>query len=320
MPIQELFSSYQNELSSFFSLVNVKEAESVFHAFRECRGLLFFSGVGKSSFVAKKIASTMTATGTRASFISPTEAMHGDVGIISSEDLFIGISNSGEADEIISLIPYIRKKGAKVVAMSSNPASRLVKNADLRMILPESNEICPYNISPTVSAISQIIVGDVLAMALMKHRQFSLDEYAQNHPAGTLGKRITLKVSDLMIREPNVPFCFETDTLMGSLVELSDKRAGCLLVIDGNKKLLGIFTDGDLRRALQKFGPEVMSLKMGDLMTRGGRFIHPEVFAWEAMKIMEQNKQSPIMVLPVIDQDKQVLGLLKLHDILQSGL
>lgn len=319
MPIQELFSNYQSELSSFFSLVNIKEAEAVFHAFRDCRGLLFFSGVGKSSFVAQKIASTMTATGTRASFISPSEAMHGDVGIVSPQDLFIGISKSGESDELLNLIPYVKKKGAKVVAFSSNAASRLVQNSDLKMILPDANEVCPLNISPTVSTISQIIVGDVLAMALMKHRQFSLDEYALNHPGGALGKRITLKVSDLMIREPNIPFCFEHDTLMGSLVELSDKKAGCLLVINEKKELLGIFTDGDLRRALQKHGSDVMSLKMKDLMTKSGRFIEPEVLAWDAMKMME-NKQSPIMVLPVVNQDKKVLGLLKLHDILQSGL
>jgi arabinose-5-phosphate isomerase len=320
MPIQELLSNYQNELASFFSLVNVKEAEGVFHAFRDCRGLLFFSGVGKSSFVAKKIASTMTATGTRASFISPTEAMHGDVGIVSSEDLFIGISKSGEADELLNLVPYIKKKGAKVVAISSNGASRLAKAADFRMILPEANEVCPLNISPTVSTISQIIVGDVLAMALMKHREFSLDDYALNHPGGSLGKKITLRVSDLMIREPNLPFCYEETTLMSSLVELSDKRAGCLLVIDSKKKLLGIFTDGDLRRALQKLGSDVLNRPMGELMTRGGRLTAPDVLAWDAMKMMEQNKQSPIMVLPVVDHDMQVLGLLKMHDILQSGI
>lgn len=320
MPIQELFLNYQTELSSFFSQVNVKEAEAVFHAFRDCRGLLFFSGVGKSSFVAKKIASTMTATGTRASFISPAEAMHGDVGIVSSEDFFIGISNSGESDELLNLIPYIKKKGAKVVAFSSNATSRLVQSADLKMILPDSNEVCPLNISPTVSTISQIIVGDVLAMALMKHREFSLDDYALNHPGGSLGKRMTLRVSDLMIREPNIPFCYENNTLMSSLVELSDKKAGCLLIIDEKKELLGIFTDGDLRRSLQKLGSDVLNRPMGELMTRGGRSIGPDVLAWDAMKFMEQNKQSPIMVVPVVDTNRQVLGLLKMHDILQAGL
>lgn len=320
MPIQELFSNYQTELTTFFSLVNIGEAEVVFHAFRDCRGVIFFSGVGKSSFVAKKIAGTMTATGTRASFISPTEAMHGDIGIVTPQDLFVGISKSGEADELVNLIPYVRKKGAKVVAFSSNGASRLAQSADLKMILPEGNEVCPYNISPTVSTISQIIVGDVLAMALMKQRQFSLDDYALNHPAGSLGKRITLRVADLMIRAPNIPFCLEEDTLMESLVEFSDKKAGCLLVVDAAKKLLGIFTDGDLRRSLQKHGPEVMNLKMGDLMTKGGRFTAPDVLAWDAMKLMEQNKELPITVLPVIDHDKRVHGLLKLHDVLQAGL
>lgn len=320
MPIQDLLHNYQTELTTFFSQVDVKEAESVFHAFRACRGLLFFSGVGKSSFVAKKIASTMTATGTRASFISPNEAMHGDVGIVSANDIFIGISKSGEADELLNLIPYIRNKGAKVVAFSSNSSSRLVKTADLRMILPNEREVCPYNISPTVSTISQIIVGDVLAMALMKDRQFSLDDYAMNHPAGTLGKRITVRVSDLMIREPYIPFCKSTDSLMESLVELSDKRAGCLLVIDDEKKLLGIFTDGDLRRALQNKGPDVLHCQMGDLMTKGGRSTSAHLLAWEAMQMMEENKKSPIMVLPVVDDNKKILGLLKMHDILQSGI
>lgn len=320
MSLMQLFNTYNSELNSFFSKLEHEEVDTVFRALKECKGLIFFCGVGKSALVAEKMAVTMTATGTRAVYIGPLAAMHGDIGLLTEKDVFVAISKSGETDELLNLFPYVRNKGARIIAMTSNPQSRIAKAADLRLNLPVDKELCPFNMAPTVSTTTQMIVGDALAIALMQDRQFSLDEYAMNHPAGTIGKRITVKVRDLMLRGSQVPLASPKDKLIDTLVELSNKRAGCVLVIDQNEILLGIFTDGDLRRALQKHGSSVLELPLETLMTPGGRFIGPDALAWEAMKLMENNQKSPIMVLPVVDNTRKVLGLIKMHDILQSGI
>lgn len=317
--IQELLNKYRAEINFFFENVDPEKLEEVFNTFKECKGLLIFSGVGKSALVAEKIAVTMTATGTRALFIPPIEAMHGDVGLVSSQDLFIAISKSGETEELLNLLPYIRNKGAKIISMSSNPKSQLAEAADLQIEIPFQNELCPFNMAPTVSTTCQTILGDVLAVALMQNKKFTLDEYAMNHPAGTIGKRITVRVRNLMIEGDLIPFCRPDNTLIEILVELSNKRAGCVLVVDENKKFLGIFTDGDLRRALQKFESDVLHRKVSELMTKSARFTNPDTLAWDALKVME-NQKSPIMVLPVLDEENHVVGILKLHDILQSGI
>lgn len=319
MMIQRLLDKYQGELTLFFDKVDVSAFEKLFTVCKGCKGLLIFSGIGKSALVAEKIAVTMTATGTRALFIPPIEAMHGDVGIISDQDIFIAISKSGETEELLNLLPYVRNKGAKIVSLTSNSKSRLAEAADLQLVIPFHQELCPFNMAPTISTACQTIFGDVLAIALMESKQFTLDEYAMNHPAGTIGKRITVKVKNLMIEGSLIPLCNPNDQLINVLVELSDKKAGCVLVVDENKKLLGIFTDGDLRRALQKFGPTVMNQSLSQLMTPSSRFTHPEVLAWDALKMME-NQKSPITVLPVLDDDHEVVGLLKLHDILLTGI
>lgn len=318
--IQRLLDKYREELSLFFEKVDVGSFEKLLTLCQACKGLLILSGIGKSALVAEKIAVTMTATGTRALFIPPIEAMHGDVGIISNQDIFIAISKSGETEELLNLLPYVRNKGAKIVALTSNSKSRLAEAADLQLVVPFHQELCPFNMAPTISTSCQTILGDVLAIALMESKNFTLDEYAMNHPAGTIGKRITVKVKNLMIEGSLIPLCRPTDHLIDVLVELSNKKAGCVLVADDNKKLLGIFTDGDLRRSLQKFGPAVMSQPLSALMTQASRFTHPEVLAWDALKMME-NQKSPITVLPVLDEaSHQVVGLLKLHDILQTGI
>lgn len=319
MMIQRLLHKYREELSLFFDKVDVSAFEKLFALCKDCKGLLIFSGIGKSALVAEKAAVTMTSTGTRALFIPPIEAMHGDVGIISNQDIFIALSKSGETEELLNLLPYVRNKGAKIVSLTSNPKSRLAEAADLHLLIPFHQELCPFNMAPTISTASQTIIGDVLAIALMESKNFTLDEYAMNHPAGTIGKRITVKVKNLMIEGALIPLCKPTDHLIDVLVELSNKKAGCVLVADADKKLLGIFTDGDLRRSLQKFGPSVMTKPLSELMTPCGRYTHSEVLAWEALKIME-NQKSPITVLPVLDEAHHIVGLLKLHDILLTGI
>lgn len=320
MPIKKLTDIYKSELNAFFEQLPLSAIERVYRDFLHCEGLLIFSGVGKSALVAEKIAVTMTATGTRAIYLSPVEAMHGDIGLVTEKDLFIGISKSGETDEIFNLLPYIRNKGAKIIIFTSNPNSRLANAADLKLILPFDKELCPFNMAPTISTTAQAIIGDILAIALMERHRFTLNDYAMNHPAGTIGRRITVRVRDLMLQGDALPLCFPNDHLIDMLVVLSEKRAGCLLIIDDNKKLLGIFTDGDLRRSLQKKGPDVLNTPIHSIMTKGGLTIGPYALAWDAMKMMEKNQKSPVMVLPVIDEEGGVIGLIKMHDILQSGI
>lgn len=320
MTLTDLAQKYQQELHKFFTHFPLPQLEEVFNSINACQGLVFFSGVGKSALVAQKMAVTLTATGTRALFIAPLEAMHGDVGLVTSQDLFIAISKSGETDELLHLLPYVRNKGAKTIAFTSKENSRLAHAADLKLVINTHNELCPFNMAPTVSTTCHGIIGDILAVAMMKKKQFSIDAYAMNHPGGTIGKRVTTRVKDLMLQEDKLPLCSPDDLLLDVLEILSEKRAGCLLITKEDRTLLGIFTDGDLRRSLQKKGGDILKTPMGDLMTFGGRTIGSEALAWEALKVMENLHKSPIMVLPVVDETHHVVGLIKMHDILQSGI
>ncbi|MFV0339868.1 MAG: SIS domain-containing protein [Parachlamydiaceae bacterium] len=320
MDFQPLFQAYQTELNSFFDRIDKKQVAELLEAIKACKGLVVFSGIGKSGIVAQKIAMTMTSTGTRAIFISPVEAMHGDIGVITQGDLFIALSKSGETDELLQLIPSVRNKGAKIAAVVSNEKSRIALASDIVLKIPVQKELCPFNLAPTISTTSQLILGDILAIALMQQQSFSIDQYALNHPSGSIGKQITVRVEDLMIKDAGLPVAYPHDRIIDVLQVLTEKRAGCLLVIDEEKKLQGIFTDGDLRRALQSHGEKLFQMKLEDLMTAGGRTIGPKALVWEAMKVMEANQKHPIMVLPVVDEARQVLGLLKMHDIIQSGI
>jgi arabinose-5-phosphate isomerase len=263
---------------------------------------------------------TMTSTGSRAFFLSATNALHGDIGIIGPDDIFIMISKSGESDELLQLVPFIRNKGIKIGAMVTNTSSRLARAVDFFLTLPLEKELCPFDLAPTTSTVIQMIVGDVIAIALMELRKFTVDDFAKNHPAGRIGRRILIRVQDLMISGSGIPLCHPRDKLVDTLVELSNKRCGCVLVINDDKELLGIFTDGDLRRALQKQGAKALDSKMEDLMTRTPRWIAAKELAWEALHLMEADQKHPIMVLAVLDDSKKVVGIIKMHDIVQSGL
>lgn len=318
--LKELFDNKRQYLDYFFDHLDLSLAEQFLKILKECQGLIVFSGIGKSGLVAKKIAVTMTSTGSRALFLSPTNALHGDIGILTPKDLFILVSKSGESDELFSLIPYLRNKGVKILSIVSNPNSRLAKSSDFAMILPLEKELCPFDMAPTTSTTIQSIFGDVMAIALMKDQKFTLDQYAMNHPAGNIGKRITLKVKDLMLTGKKLPLCKAEDKLSDILIELSNKRCGCVLVVDDHMMLRGIFTDGDLRRALQGKGPNVLDLTMEQLMTCSPKYIGPSQLAIDAMHTMESDQKNAITCLPVLEESKKVLGLIKLHDIVQSGL
>lgn len=318
--LKELFENERRYINDFFEKIDHSLVEQTLNLLLSCKGLIICTGVGKSGLIAKKLAVTLTSTGTRAIFLSPTNALHGDLGILKPEDLFLIFSKSGESEELLNLIPFIRNRKVPIVAMLANSKSRLAKAVDHTLILPEVKELCPFDMAPTTSTTVQLIVGDILAMALMRQKKISLGEFTDSHPAGRLGKRSILKVSDLMLKEDSIPVCAPQDRLMSVLFELSRKQCGCVLVRDASNKLLGIFTDGDLRRALEKRGAEALECQMQELMIRSPRMVHPETLVQEALKKMESDQKQPITVLPVLDAENQIVGILKMHDILQSGI
>lgn len=317
--LKELFAQQNKYLNTFFEKLDLTQAEQFLDLLDSSPGIPIFCGVGKSALVAEKIAMTMTSTGSKALFLSPTNALHGDIGIVTEGDLFIIFSKSGESDELLQIVPYARNRKAKIVAIVSNPESRLAKAADVCIHLPLERELCPFDLAPTTSAALQMIFGDVIAVALMQRKNFTLDDYALNHPAGRIGRRISMRVRDLMIHGEGLPLCSPQDKLSDTLVELSDKKCGCVLVSDKERNLLGIFTDGDLRRSLQEKGADVFSATMEELMVKNPRSIEAGDLVTAAMERMESNQKQPITVLPALEEGK-VVGIIKMHDIVQSGI
>lgn len=317
--LKDLFEEYQRNLNFFFKQIDKTRAEAIFRLFFECQGMLIFTGVGKSGIIAEKLAMTMISTGTKALYLPPMNALHGDIGIVTDKDVLICISKSGESDELLSLIPFAQKKGCKTVAWVSNENSKLLQTCEVGICLPLNKELCPFDLAPTTSTAIQLIFGDVLSVALMKAKKFSLDEYALNHPAGNIGKRITLTVDDLMLKGKHLPLCHPEDTLKEVLVTLTNKQCGCVLIVDQKHQVQGIFTDGDLRRALQKDAASMLEKKMGDLMTKSFIRTQKGVLAWEALRLMQKDPKRRVMMMPVLDQN-HLVGLIRMHDIVQAGI
>lgn len=318
--LKELVERQKEYFSYFWQTLDLQAAERILQRFFLCEGTIVFSGVGKSGLVAKKIAMTMTSVGTKAIYVCPFNALHGDIGIIDSKDLFVMLSKSGESEELLHLIPLLRNRSVPIIAWVSNGASRLSKACDDSIVLPVEKELCPFDLAPTTSAAVQMIFGDMLAVALMRQKNFTMNEYALNHPAGRIGRRTSLRVADLMLTGARLPLCEPSHLLVDILVELSKKQCGAILVTDPSRKLLGIFTDGDLRRALQQQGAAALQSPISQLMNTTPRTICSEALAWEAMRAMESDQKHPITVLPVVSPDRNILGLIKMHDLVQSGL
>lgn len=315
--VKGLLQDLRKNINFLIEGFDVESFEKIVSISRKCQGALIFTGVGKSGAIAKKIASTLSGCGKKALYLSSQDGLHGDIGIVDEGDVVFLLSKSGETDELLELCPALKNKGAYLVAVVMNDSSRLVHICDSAFILPVLKELCPYDLSPTTSAVAQLIFGDLLAMALMRLNAISLSEFVQNHPAGRIGKRHILRVKDLMVRDEALPICFEDDCLSDVLVELSNKRCGCICVVGEEKELLGIFTDGDLRRALQREGGTVVHQSMKALMTKNPRAVGPDVLAFDAMKLMEE--KSPVTSLVVVTQGRCV-GLIRMHDILQAGI
>lgn len=315
--IKSLFTEQQKFLNHFFDTCDWSLIENFCKAVLECKGTVFFSGVGKSGFISQKVSMTLVSTGTKSVFLSPTDALHGDIGIIGEDDLLVLVSKSGSTEELLKLVPYAKAKGAKLVGIHSQPGCKLAKACDMDVHLPLMRELCPFDLAPVTSTAIQMLFGDTCAVAIMQAKKLTMDEYAMNHPAGRIGKRLILKVGDVMKVAKDLPTCSPDATLMNELVNLSAKGCGCLLVVDGEGKLAGVFTDGDLRRELSTQGATVLDKTMGDIMIKTPRTVDPNMKAVEAMQVMETPK--PVTFLPVVE-DGFLRGLITLHTLISAGL
>jgi len=317
--LKDLLDQQRQHIQYYFDKLDLKAVEAALNACMQTKGLIVFTGVGKSGIIAEKIAMTLISTGTKALSLPPTNFLHGDIGILSENDLFVLISKSGETEELLNLVPFARQRNTRVMAIVSNRDSRLAKAADLYVELPVEQELCPFDLAPTTSTSVQLLFGDLLAAALMRLKKFNMSDYALNHPSGSLGKKMTLKVEDVMLHGTHIPVCRPKDRLMDVLVELSNKKCGALLIVDEEHSFLGIFTDGDLRRALQSQGSSVLEKKMEALMTAAAVSIPSDTLAWDALKTMQKDPKKWVMVVPVLKKRK-VVGVLRMHDIIQSGV
>jgi arabinose-5-phosphate isomerase len=283
---------------------------------KTCDGKVVLLGVGKSGVIAQKIAATMTSTGTIAVFVHPSDALHGSLGVIADGDVVIALSNSGETDEIVNLLPAIRQRKISLMAIVGNMNSTLARRADVALDASVDQEACPLNLAPTTSTTVALALGDALAMTLMEEKGWTAEDFASNHPAGALGKRLTLRVADLMHESPNIS---ANATWLEVVSAIGKYGLGAVNVVDGEGALEGIVTDGDLRRAIEKTSPENLAgLTAEAMMTAHPIVAAPEMLAYDALKLME-DRPSQIAVLPVVENGK-CAGLLRLHDIVRSGL
>lgn len=281
-----------------------------------CQGRIVVSGVGKSGHIGSKIAATLSSTGSPAFFVHPAEASHGDLGMVRPEDVFVAISYSGRSDELMTILPVLKRRGVDVITLSSNKDSPLAKAASVHLDISVEKEACPLGLAPTASTSATLAMGDALAIALLSARGFTADDFALSHPGGTLGRKLLLKVSDVMTAENAIPKVSPQTILAQALIEVSEKKLGLAVVTDANDHLLGIFTDGDLRRALER-NSDIHSTLIGEVMTEGGLSIAPEALAAAAVRIMQEHK---ISVLPVVNLDNKVCGVLHMHMLLSAGV
>ena len=279
-----------------------------------CRGRVVVSGIGKSGHVARKIASTLASTGTPAFFLHPAEASHGDLGMVSRDDVFLALSNSGETDEVLAIVPLLKRQGAKLIAMTGNPKSSLAQKSDAHLYAGAEKEACPLNLAPTASTTAALALGDALAVALMHARGFTRDEFAAAHPGGQLGRRLLTHVRDVMRMGKDAPQVGEEATLMEGVVEMSRGRMGMTAVLDGAGRVIGVFTDGDLRRTLEK-GVDLRAARISKVMTRDPHTIGPDKLAAEAVELMERFKINQLLV---VGPDRKLAGALNTHDLLRA--
>ncbi len=281
----------------------------------DCSGHLIVTGIGKSGHIAHKLAATLASTGTPAFFVHPAEASHGDLGMIRNDDLVLALSNSGETEELLRLLPGLKRLGVKLVAMTGNPASTLARYADVHLDTSVDREACPLGLAPTASTSAQLALGDALAIALLDARGFTAEDFARSHPAGTLGRRLLLKISDIMHSGDDLPTIGSSATIADAIVQMTRSRLGMCAVIDDNE-LVGIVTDGDLRRHLDDMG-DIRSNTVASIMSPNPRTIAADELAAAAVELMQSHRIQGVLVT---DRNGRLVGALNFQDLLQAGV
>lgn len=279
-------------------------------------GRVVVTGMGKSGHISSKIAATLASTGTPSFFMHPAEASHGDLGMITKHDLLLAISYSGETAEVLTILPLVKRMGARLLSMTGKPNSTLARAADVHLDVGVSEEACPLNLAPTASTTATLAMGDALAVALLKSRGFTAEDFARSHPSGSLGKRLLLRVSDVMRSGEQIPEVSADVPLRDGLMEMTEKGLGMTAIVDADRKILGIFTDGDLRRALDE-GADVHVTRMSEVMHTNCKTTSADVLAAEAVNVLEENK---ITSLLVADDDNRLVGALNIHDLFRAGI
>jgi len=279
-----------------------------------CPGRVVVSGMGKSGHIARKTAATLASTGTPSFFVHPGEASHGDIGMITPDDVVLLLSNSGETEEVLTILPFLKRQGNALIAMTGNPQSTLARDADAHLDASVSNEACPLGLAPTASTTAALVLGDALAIALLEARGFTADDFARSHPAGALGRRL-LKISDVMHTGAAIPSVRADATLTEALMEMSRKGLGMTAIVDDAGVLQGVFTDGDLRRSLDDHAVDMRATSVSSAMSRNPKVIGPDKLAAEAAQLMEEFK---IHALLVVDAGRHVVGALNIHDLLRA--
>jgi arabinose-5-phosphate isomerase len=290
------------------------EFEQAVELILACRGRVIVSGIGKSGHIARKIAATMASTGTPAFFVHAAEAVHGDLGMITRDDVLIALSNSGENDELLTIVPLVKRQGGRLIAITGNPQSSLAREADVHLDAHVDEEACPLNLAPTASTTVALALGDALAVAALDARGFGAEDFARSHPGGALGRKLLTHVRDVMRPAADVPAVGENTPIPAALLAMTRGGMGMVVVRDDSGKLAGLFTDGDLRRAMEKLG-DLRSLEVGSLATRTPRTINADRLAVEAVEMMERHKINQLLVL---DNEGGLAGALNMHDLFRA--
>ncbi len=280
------------------------------------KGKLIVSGLGKSGIVGKKIAATFTSTGTPALYLHPSESLHGDLGVVSEDDTAFFISKSGQTDELQILLPFFKRKNIPLIAMTANKDSELAKASDVLLHIPVDKEACPYDLAPTVSTTVFLALGDALAIVVMEQKKFKAEDFAALHPGGVIGKRFWLKVQDMMVKGKDVPIVHKDSPMKDVIIEMTQKR-GITSVVDDDGKVIGVITDGDLRRLLEKSWEKIFTYKAYEVMTTNPKIIGPDALAYAAAKKMEEYK---ITALIVVDDSNRPIGVIHLHDLMKANV
>jgi arabinose-5-phosphate isomerase len=318
--VQQLLRIESDAIAQTATRLDPAQVEQIVELLANCNGKVVILGVGKSGIIGQKIAATMTSAGTAALYLHPSDALHGGLGIVQQDDVVIVLSNSGETDEIVGMLPYLKNRRVPIVAIVGNLNSTLARRADAVLDASVDKEACPLNLAPTTSTTVALAIGDALAMTVMKVKGLTSDDFAVNHPAGRLGKRLTLRVADLMHRDDENPTIATGSSWVEVVRAISKGGLGAVCVVDALGRLAGIITDGDLRRAIEETSHESLARLTGDdFMTRKPVVATPELLAFDALRLMEE-RTSQISVLPVVDQDQNCVGLIRVHDIVKSGL